>query len=234
MPSTEKIVLITGATGNLGKAVAQAFEADGARLVLVGSRAETVEAAYPSLAPRHLKLAADLTDKGAAARVVAETERIYGRIDAVCAVAGGFHAGEPVHETSPAVWDRMMSMNVASMLNIVTPAVPGMIARKAGKIVTVGANSAAKGTANTGAYIASKSVVMRLTEAMSAELRPHGINVNCVLPSTIDTPDNRQAMPKADPSRWVKPEDLAAVMVFLCSDGGGAMHGALVPVVGLS
>ncbi|MGI6852681.1 SDR family NAD(P)-dependent oxidoreductase [Mesorhizobium sp. 1B3] len=233
-PFKEKTVLITGATGNLGKAVACAFDALGTRLVLVGSRFETLDAAYPSLKPHHLKLAADLTDKAAAARVVAEAGQTSGRIDAICAIAGGFHAGKPVHETAPADWDRIMEMNVSTMLNVVSPAIPGMIARKAGKIVTVGANSAAKGAANTGAYIASKSTVMRLTESMSAELRQYAINVNCVLPSTIDTPENRQAMPKADPARWVKPEDLAAVIVFLCSENAVAMHGALVPVVGLS
>lgn len=234
MPFAEQTVLVTGATGNLGKAVARAFDVQGARLVLVGSRPETLEATYPSLEKRHLGLAVDLKDKAAAARMVAEAERACGGIDVICAIAGGFASGKPVHETAPADWDSMMEMNVATMLNVVSPAIPGMIARKAGKIVTVGANSAAKGAANAGAYVASKSTVMRLTESMSAELRHHGINVNCVLPSTIDTPENRQAMPKADPSRWVKPQELAAVIVFLCSDGAAAMHGALVPVVGLS
>src|SRR5262249_44246760 len=108
-----------------------------------------------------------------------------------------------------------------------------MIARKSGKVVTVGSMTAMKGAANMGAYVASKSTLMRLTESMAAELRPHGINVNCALPSTIDTPENRAAMPKADPAKWVDAADLAAVIAFLCSDGARAMHGALVPVVGL-
>lgn len=230
----EKTVLISGATGNLGKAAARVFEAGGARLVLVGSRAETLDAAYPGLASRHLKLAADLTDKAAAARMVAEAEQKCGRIDAICALAGGFHAGEAVHETPSADWDLMMKLNVSTMVNTVSPAVPGMIARRAGKIVTVGANAATRGGANMGAYAASKSAVMRLTESMSGELRSRGINVNCVLPSIIDTPENRRAMPNADPARWVKPEQLAAVIAFLCSDGASAINGALIPVVGLS
>lgn len=234
MPSARRTVLITGATGNLGKAVASAFEEEGARLVLLGSRTETLDAVYPNLHADHVKLAADLVDGAAAAAAVAEAERICGSIDVVCAVAGGFHAGEPVHDTSAVEWKRMMDLNVATMLNVVGPVVPGMIARKGGKIVTVGANSAAKGAANTGAYIASKSALMRLTESMSGELRQHGINVNCVLPSIIDTPQNRQAMPKADFARWVRPEDLAQVIAFLCSGRAGAMHGALIPVVGLS
>lgn len=230
----ERTVLITGATGNLGKAVARVFEAEGARLVLVGSRVETLDVAYPDLAPHHLKLAADLTDRSAASRMVAEAERRCGGIDVICAVAGGFRAGETVYETPPADWDLMMSLNVSTMLNVVSAAVPGMIGRKTGKIVTVGANAATKGVAKMGAYVASKSAVMRLTESMSGELRAHGINVNCVLPSIIDTPENRGAMPSADPTRWVRPEQLAAVIAFLCSEGAAAVHGALVPVVGLS
>lgn len=230
---TERVVLVTGATGNLGQAVAAAFMAEQARLVLVGSRTESLDRAYPDLATHHLKLAADLTDAAAAAGMVAEAERRCGRIDAICALAGGFHMGETVHETPPAAWDQMMGLNVATMVNVVKAAVPGMIARKAGSIVTVGSTAATKGAAGAGAYVASKSSVMRLTEAMSAELRGHGINVNCVLPSVIDTPENRAAMPKADPAKWVKPADLAAVIAFLCSAGARAMHGALVPVTGL-
>lgn len=228
----EKIVLITGATGNLGKATAAAFEAEGSRLVLIGSRPESLARAYPRLAPRHLALAADLTDAEAAAGAVAEAERVCGRIDAVCAIAGAFEMGGAVHETPPDLAERMMRLNVATMVNVVRATVPGMIQRRAGKIVTVGSTAALKGAAGMGAYTASKSTVMRLTESMAAELCGQGINVNCVLPSTIDTPENRTAMPKADFSKWV-PAELAAVIAFLCSDGAKAMHGALVPVVGL-
>jgi NAD(P)-dependent dehydrogenase (short-subunit alcohol dehydrogenase family) len=229
----ERVVLITGATGNLGRAVAAAFEAEGARLVLVGSRSESLDEAFPKRDPRHLKLAADLVDAGAAAGAVAEAERHFGHIDALCALAGGFHMGEPVHDMPPDAWKRMMELNVATLMNVAKAAVPGMIARKSGRIVTVGSMAALKGGAEMSAYAASKSTVMRLTESMAAELRGQGINVNCVLPSTIDTPENRAAMPKADPEKWVRPADLAAVIAFLCSDGARAMHGALVPVVGL-
>jgi len=230
----ERVVLITGATGNLGRAVSEAFMAEGARLVLVGSRPDSLERAFPGLAPRHLKLAADLGDEADAARAVAEAERVCGRIDALCALAGGFHMGEAVHQMPSSTWDQMMRINVATLTNVVKAAVPGMIARGSGRIVTVGANSAMKGAPHMAAYTASKSTVMRLTEAMAGELRGHGINVNGVLPSTIDTPENREAMPKADPAKWVAPADLAAVIAFLCSDNARAMHGALVPVVGLS
>jgi NAD(P)-dependent dehydrogenase (short-subunit alcohol dehydrogenase family) len=109
-----------------------------------------------------------------------------------------------------------------------------MLEAGGGKIVNVGAYAAQKGAAQMGAYVASKSAVIRLTEAMAAELREKNINVNCVLPGIIDTPENRAAMPKADARRWVAPEDVASAIVFLASDGARAIHGASVPVVGLS
>ena len=112
--------------------------------------------------------------------------------------------------------------------------VPHMIERGGGKIVAVGAFAAQKGVASMGAYVASKAGVIRLVEAMSAELKERRINVNCVLPTIIDTPDNRLAMPDAEPSRWVSPQALAEVIAFLASDGARAIHGAALPVTGLS
>ncbi|HQD84691.1 MAG TPA: SDR family oxidoreductase, partial [Quisquiliibacterium sp.] len=112
--------------------------------------------------------------------------------------------------------------------------VPAMLRNGRGAIVNVAARAALAGAGSMGAYVASKSVVVRLTETMAAELRERGINVNCVLPSIIDTPDNRAAMPDADPSRWVATEDLAQVMLFLASDAARAVHGAALPVSGLS
>jgi NAD(P)-dependent dehydrogenase (short-subunit alcohol dehydrogenase family) len=110
--------------------------------------------------------------------------------------------------------------------------VPQLLGRGGGRIVTVGAAAAAKGVAQMGAYCASKSALVRLTESLSAELRDRNINVNCVLPSIIDTPDNRAAMPDADPARWVAPQALAEVIVFLASEGARAIHGAAIPVTG--
>jgi NAD(P)-dependent dehydrogenase (short-subunit alcohol dehydrogenase family) len=231
--TSEAVVLITGATGSLGRAVAAAFDRQGMRLAVIGSRQATLDRAFPDLASKHLRLAADLTDPSAAAAAVRETEQKFGRIDVLCAIAGAFRMDGPVHETPPDAWEEMRRLNVATLLNVAAAVVPGMIARKSGKIVTVGSMTALKGAAKMGPYVAAKNAVMRLTETMAAELRPHGINVNCVLPSTIDTPENRAAMPKADPAKWVAPAELAAVIAFLCSDGARAMHGALVPVVGL-
>ena len=157
-----------------------------------------------------------------------------GRIDVLCNIAGGFRMGEAVHETSDETWDLLFDLNARSLLHTVRAVVPRMLTAGGGKIVNVGAFAAQKGVAGMGAYCASKSAVIRLTEAMAAELRESHINVNCVLPTIIDTPENRSAMPDADPARWVSPADLASVVLFLSSKAARAVHGAALPVTGLS
>lgn len=229
-----KTILITGASGNLGRALAEAFRADGAGLGLVAGRAQSLEAAYPGGRAGEIKVAADLTAAAAAEEAVRRIEAELGPIHAVCATAGGFHMGEAIAETSAEHWARMMDINAMTLVNTVRAVIPGMSERGAGKIVTVGAGSGLKGAARMGPYVVAKSAVLRITETLAAELRDTGINVNCVLPGTIDTPENRAAMPKADRSKWVSPTDLAAVMHFLCSDAAKAVHGALIPVTGRS
>ncbi|MGE0386149.1 MAG: SDR family NAD(P)-dependent oxidoreductase, partial [Gammaproteobacteria bacterium] len=176
------------------------------------------------------RLVVDLTD----AQAVRDCFARIGRVDALFNVAGGFAMGPTAWEVSSADWDAMFRINVATMHNAVRAAVPGMIAQGRGSIVNIGANSAREGQGNMGAYCAAKSVVMRLTESLSKELRAQGVNVNAVLPSLIDTERNRADMPDADFSKWVKPEELANVICFLGSDAASAVHGALIPVVGLS
>jgi NAD(P)-dependent dehydrogenase (short-subunit alcohol dehydrogenase family) len=158
----------------------------------------------------------------------------FKRIDVLCNIAGGFRMGPPVHETKDADWDFLLNLNARSVLYTARAVVPAMLKAGGGKIVNIGAFAAQRGAAGMGAYVASKSAVIRLTETMAAELREKNINVNCVLPTIIDTPENRAAMPKADPGRWVAPQDLAAVIVFLASDAARAIHGAAIPVTGLS
>ena len=147
--------------------------------------------------------------------------------------ASGF-MGAPVHETSDATWDFLFDLNARTVPHACRAVVPRLLDQGAGKIVNVAAYSALRGTGLMGAYTASKAAVLRLTEAMSEELRPRGINVNCVLPTTIDTPENRQAMPEADSSRWVSPQALADVIAFLASDSARGVHGAAIPVTGLA
>ena len=224
-----KTCLITGAAGNLGRAVAGAFAAEGASLVLMDLREEHLRSAYGNEGEGRRFAPADLRDAQSVARALPAGVRI----DVLCNIAGGFRMGQPVHETSDDTWDLMLGLNAKSVVNCARAVVPGMLAAGGGKIVNVAALAGLAGKANMGAYIVSKSAVIRLTESMSAELRDKGINVNCVLPSTIDTPQNRKDMPKADPRRWVTPEALADVVLFLASDAARAIHGAAIPVNGL-
>ena len=229
-----KTVLITGAAGNLGRAAAAAFGLRGANLVLVDLNDEALEAAYPGQDEHSMKISLDLMDAAAIGEAVEAVRAQFGSIDALAALTGGFHMGEPVHELAVGKWDQMVELNAETLINTVQAIVPVMLEQEAGKIVTIGANAARQGMAQMSAYIVAKSAVIRLSESMSAELRGKGINVNCVLPSIIDTPENRAAMPDADPADWVSPEKLANVILFLCSEEASAVHGASIPVVGLS
>lgn len=224
-------VLITGASGHLGRAVASAFQAQGARLVLLDR--QPAPGGAPGDAARTRFLEVDLLDRPAVQKAVASACEQLGDISVVCHIAGGFRMGEPVHETSDATWDFLMDLNARSFVNVAAAAVPVLLRRGGGKVIAVGAGAAARGGARMGAYSASKSALIRLTESMSAELKDKGINVNCVLPSIIDTPDNRGAMPDADPSAWVAPAALADVIAFLSSDAARAIHGAAIPVNGM-
>ncbi|MFI4923746.1 MAG: SDR family NAD(P)-dependent oxidoreductase [Vicinamibacteria bacterium] len=228
-----RVVVITGAAGNLGKAVARAFETLGDDLVLVDLRAEALDSAFGT-GGRALRVATNLLDADDAKRMARAAVERFGRIDVLCNLAGGFRMGEDVHATSDATWKLMMDLNVTTLVNAARAVVPVMLERGRGAVVNVGAFGAQKGGAQMGAYAASKSAVMRLTESMAAELRGKGINVNAVVPTTLDTPENRKSMPDVDPTTWVAPDDLASVIEFLASRRAKAIHGALVPVTGLS
>jgi NAD(P)-dependent dehydrogenase (short-subunit alcohol dehydrogenase family) len=220
-----KVVVITGAAGALGAAVASEFANRGAKLALVD---------IVAIAPPHASFVGDLAEAQTAQRIVAEVTSKFGRIDVLANVAGGFTMGDTVHETSDATWQFMFDLNVKTMLNMVRAAVPAMLSTGGGKIVNVGARAGLKGVGRMGAYCASKAVVIRLTESLADELKGRGINVNCVLPSIIDTARNRQDMPSADPSLWVQPADLARAIAYLASDAARAIHGAALPVEALS
>jgi NAD(P)-dependent dehydrogenase (short-subunit alcohol dehydrogenase family) len=221
----KRTVMVTGAAGHLGRAVAKSFADLGANLVLLDLREEPAGA--------HVFLSVDLRSADSVRAAVAKALERFGRIDVLCNIAGVFRMGPPIHETKDADWDFLFDVNAKSVLHTARAVVPAMLEAGGGKIVNVGAYAAQKGAAAMGAYAASKSAVIRITETMAAELREKNINVNCVLPTIIDTPDNRAAMPQADPRRWVAPQDLAAVIVFLASDAARAIHGAAIPVTGL-
>ncbi|MFT5394361.1 MAG: NAD(P)-dependent dehydrogenase (short-subunit alcohol dehydrogenase family) [Gammaproteobacteria bacterium] len=221
-----KRVAVTGAAGNLGQAVAVAFYAEGADLVLI----DRVPASIGDAGSGAVKsVIMDLTNAD-------ETEAAFkalGAVDVLCNIAGGFDMGTPVHEVAAEKWEFMFDINARTMLNSVRGAVPAMIENGGGAIINVGAKAALASPALMGPYTASKSIVIRVTESMAAELKEQGINVNCVLPTALDTPQNREAMPKTDPSRWVEPAALADVILFLASPAARAVHGAAIPVTGL-
>ncbi len=229
-----KTTLITGAAGNLGKAAAAAFRREGASLVLFDINQKLLRAAYPEAGPEQLLIDVDLLDPSSVGQAVRQALQVHPTIDIVCNIAGGFRMGPAVHETPPEMWHLMLGLNAGTVLNVARAVVPAMLATGHGKIINIAAAAGLGGRANMGAYGASKSAVIRLTESMAAELREKGINVNCVLPTIIDTPQNRADMPGADPSRWVAPEALADVMLFLASDAARAVHGAAIQVSGLS
>lgn len=229
-PFEGKTVLVTGAAGNLGRAVAKLLADAGASLILVGRNETAIGKLAHQLGPIHVALAVDLADADSVKGKLSAAGLLP--VYAVCALAGGFSMGKAVHEAHADDWKKMRQLNVETLLNVVAAVIPTMIERRVGKIVTVGAMVAQAGKARMGPYIVAKSEVMRITETMAGELGQFGINVNSVLPSTIDTPENRTAMPKADPSRWVAPESLAAVIAFLISPEAAAINGALIPVTG--
>jgi NAD(P)-dependent dehydrogenase (short-subunit alcohol dehydrogenase family) len=234
MRHQNQVVMVTGASGNLGQAVAARFKQAGATLVLLDLDRQALEKCYGQENERQLFAAADLLARAEVAAAVKVAMDQFGRIDVLCNIAGGFRMGHAVHETPESEWNFLFDLNARSVLHAVHAVVPHMIAAESGKIVNIGAYAALKGVAQMGAYCASKDVVTRITEAMAAELRDSNINVNCVLPSILDTPENRAAMPDADFARWVTPEALATVIAFLASDDAAAIHGAAIPVVGLS
>ena len=232
---SDRVVIVTGAAGNLGSAVARAFQAAEAKLILVDRAPDRLQRLFPDLvdSPDHfLATSVDLTNVEAVEAMVDETVKRFGRVDVLANTAGGFRAGTPVHETPLETWDFMLNLNARTVLITGRAVIPQMLRQGSGKIVNVAARAALKGGAKMAAYSASKSAVLSLTESMAAELKRENINVNCVLPGTIDTPQNRQAMPKANYDRWVKPEAVADVILFLASDAGRAMNGAAVPVYG--
>ncbi len=174
----------------------------------------------------------DMTDPGAVANLVDQVLERFGRIDVLVNTVGTFKGGKPVHEEELDTWDFLIKLNLRTTLIACRAVIPTMLEHRNGRIINVASRNALSGDAKIAAYSASKAAVMRLTESLAAEIKDSNITVNSVLPGTIDTPQNRSAMPKADFSRWVAPEAIADVIAFLASDGARAITGAAIPVYG--
>lgn len=224
--TTPRHVVVTGAAGALGRAVVQHFLDQGARLALLDHRMAHLVNAFPGLDnSQHLLLEADVTSVPAMADAAERILASFKQVDALVHIAGGFEMGEPVHALSREAWDRMMNLNAWSFVAVTQALVPSMIEHKGGRVIAVTAKTAARGAAAMAAYIASKSALQRLVEASAAELAPHGINVNSIAPSVLDTPANRQAMPDANPAEWVSTAVAAQTIGFLASPAAAALHG---------
>ncbi|MBM3162961.1 MAG: SDR family NAD(P)-dependent oxidoreductase [Chlorobi bacterium] len=230
---TDRVVFVSGAAGILGNAVAAAFYEAGASLALCDRNPDTPGSSFDDAA-RVLVIESDLTDPASAEAAVARSVATFGHVDVLAAIAGGFAMGKPVHELPYEAWEYMMRLNAGTLFNSCHAVVPHMRRNGGGKIVTIAARAALSGKPGMAAYTASKAAVIRLTESLSEENKHYGINVNCVLPSIIDTPANRRDMPDADFGAWVSPRALADVIMFLASDASRAMYGASVAVSGLS
>lgn len=232
-----KVVIVTGAVGSLGSAVSQAFRQAGAKVAYVDRADERMErvAAKTADDPEHnLVVCADLMTLAGAEQMAIDVSDHFGAIDVLVNTVGGFRAGKALHETPVETWDLMMDLNARTVYNTCKAVIPHMLRGRSGAILSVAARPGLAGKEKMAAYSVSKAAVLRLTESMAAELRGVSVRVNCVIPGTIDTPANREDMPEADTSRWVKPESLAGVILFLCSDLARDITGAAVPVYGRS
>ncbi|MGE5647251.1 MAG: SDR family oxidoreductase [Acidobacteriota bacterium] len=209
-------VLITGSSGGLGTAVTRAFRESGATVAAISAN----------------EIAADLTSPSEAARAVAEAKARFGPIDALVHLVGAFDGGKPVAETDDRVWTRMFDLNVNAAFYTMRAVLPAMLEARHGRIVAIGSRTAVEPAATLAAYGASKAALVALVRTIALEVRHSGITANVVLPSVIDTPANRAAAPTADPSKWVKPESIAALLVWLVSDAARDVNGAVIPIYG--
>lgn len=233
MPETlrGRVALVTGGTGALGRSVVAAFADEGATVHLTWLRAREVTGLKPYLEATdgHVHLhQADVTDPATVARLVDDVTDAEGRLDILANVVGGFRAGA-LAETDPIIWQKMFTLNATSAFLCTRAAVPHMRRQQWGRVINIAAGPAVdRGADGMSAYAASKAAVLNLTYSLSKELVRDGITVNAIVPSVIDTHANRSAMPQADVSTWLEPQEIARVMVFLASDDAAIVTGSAI------
>jgi len=231
-----KVALITGGTGGLGRAVTLAFLHEGASVIATYIRKEEAEALKDSVGP-NAKLEImplDATDEAACRALVDGITARHGQIDVLVNTIGGFAGGMALWETEPKTYQLMMTLNVHAGFNLARTVVPAMLRKKSGAILNIASKAALDHAAGASAYAASKAAALALFDCLAQDVKGTGVRVNSVLPSVIDTEPNRKAMPDADFSKWPKPEEIAQVILFLCSTEAKLVHGAAVPVYGES
>jgi NAD(P)-dependent dehydrogenase (short-subunit alcohol dehydrogenase family) len=234
----DKIVLITGGTGGLGREVTMAFLEAGATVqvtyVVPDEYAATVSAAEKTGAAAPAGVIVDVTDAQAVEKCVAEIVARHGRLDIMVNTVGGYAGGTNLWEADPKTYDRMLNLNLKAGFVLARAVVPQMIRQNRGWIVNIASKAAFDHGAGGAMYAASKAGALALFDSLAAEVKSHNINVNSIVPSIIDTQANRKAMPGADFSKWPKPEEIARVILFLCSEEARVIHGAAIPVYGKS
>ncbi len=232
----DSTILITGAAGNLGRAVAQAFAEQGANLALVDLDETGLKAcaAYLPEGTAYEVIATNLLEAASVEAMRDAALEAFGKVDVLANIAGGFRMGPPLQDTPDRDWDLMMNLNARSVFYTCRALLPQMLERGSGRIVNISARAALQAKGRMGPYCASKAAVKTLTESLAMENKTTGITVNCILPGTIDTPQNRADMPDADFTSWVPPAAIADVILFLASDAARCVTGAAVPVYGRS
>lgn len=230
-----KVVLVAGGTGGLGKAVSLAFLGVKAKVVVPYHGEDQFAALKAAAGANAVALSGemiDVTDEAATAAFVSGVVSQHGRLDALVNTVGGYAGGVKFWEMDTKVFDRMLSLNLCSGYALIRAVLPTMLKQRSGSIVNVAAKAALDHGAGAGAYAASKAAALALMDSLAGDVKGTGVRVNSILPSIIDTAVNRQAMPKANFAEWPKPEDIAQVVLFLCSDAAKVIHGAAVPVYG--
>ena len=226
---------MAGGTGGLGRAVSLAFLAEGATVVVTYRRQDELDGLRGVAGASATRLsghAVDVTDEAAVRALVGGVVAQHGRLDALVNAVGGYAGGVKLWEAEAKVFDQMLALNLRSGYALARAAVPAMLKQGRGAIVNVAAKAAFDHPAGAAAYAASKAAAVAMLDSLAAEVKGTGLRINSILPSIIDTEPNRKAMPKADFSKWPKPEEIARVILFLCSDDGRVVHGAAVPVYG--
>jgi NAD(P)-dependent dehydrogenase (short-subunit alcohol dehydrogenase family) len=232
-----KTVLVAGGTGGLGNAVSLAFLQEGARVAVTYHKEEEYAALKKASGAKASALEGslvDVTDERATAEFVAGLVARHGRLDGLVNTVGGYAGGITLWELETKVFDAMLSLNLRSGYALARAALPAMLKQQHGSIVNVAAKAAFDHGAGAAAYAASKAAAVAMMDSLAADVKGTGVRVNSILPSIIDTATNRRAMPNADFASWPKPEEIAQVILFLCSDNAAVVHGAAIPVYGNS
>jgi len=230
-----KVALIAGGTGGLGKPITLSFLNAGAKVAVTYIRDDEIAALRNEAGDRAALLsthAVNVTDDGSVRSAAETLVAKHGRIDILVNTVGGYAGGLKLWETDPQVLSQMLDLNLRSGYVLARNVVPVMLKQKSGAIVNIAARAAFDHAAGASAYAASKAAAVAMMDCLGEDLKGTGVRVNSVLPSIIDTPANRRAMPGADFGKWPKPEEIARVILFLCSDAARLIHGASVPVYG--